>query len=106
MELLLNTSNISQPTIETIEEYAWQKFSKLKKITAGHADRPPVVQISTEFNKHKKSFIFKVVFNFNSEIFVFKIVDKDVRKAIDVSVDNIRKQILRLRGKKWLNTHN
>jgi ribosome-associated translation inhibitor RaiA len=106
MKLLLNAFNVSAPALETIEFYSLKRFQKLNKvIPKAGAESKPLLKVDASYNRRKKVFTVKIILSVQKQQFVFEIYDRDVRRAIDVAASAIRQQILKKKGKKWLNNH-
>lgn len=101
MKILLNAQNFTEPTLETLRQYSQAKFRKLLRVTPKKAHYDPVLQISARYSRNKGVFEIKAVLTINRRQFIFKVDDKDLRRAVDLAETNIRRQILNLKGKRW-----
>lgn len=108
MRILLTAKNISNPTLDTIYNYTNRRFQKIRKLIkkTKFDINLAEVKINAEYNKSSRSFSLKAILSIGGKIFIVRIVDNDVRKAIDSITDNLRMQLVESRGKTWLNAHN
>lgn len=107
MRLLLSSKNLNNPSEETLYTYIQKRFAKIGSfLQKTNLDGETVeTKIKAEYYKNKKLFDIKAVLSIGGKAFVVKISDKDMRRAIDSIVENLRMQLIESRGKSWLNYH-
>jgi ribosome-associated translation inhibitor RaiA len=90
MRLTISAPSLNKPTYETLEEYANKRFKKIEKLLRKKQDTDHELRISA-----KKTGDF---FELSAEVFIpvsiiAKSKDRDLRKAIDTSVDQLKRQL-------------
>lgn len=105
--MLVNAQNLTDPTVQSFKQYSRKRFAKIVSlISRTNIDTNIVeIKINTEYNRRKKIFTVKAVLKVGGRTFVVRFEDRDFRRAIDLIVNNLRKQMVEKRGKDWLNYH-
>jgi ribosome-associated translation inhibitor RaiA len=104
MDLQVSTRHTNDTTRSSIIEYANEKFGSLTdKLFRNHKNITPKIDIKVDFITNAKLFDCKLIMNVHGHTFIFQIKDRNIRRAIDVAVDNFHTQLTRFRGKNWKN---
>ncbi len=95
MQLLFNSTTLTQPTAETLREYGTRKFEKLKKYLPKWNK-----EFAVRITVHKERYMFVVSVELTlPKHMVIKTRHEDLRAAIDAAYETLRNNILRQKDK-------
>lgn len=97
MEFIFNASSLTAPTFETLESYTKKRFAKLKRFLPQNNNTKHTVKVSVEKERHNFVLTAEVI---HTERVLVKTQSDDIRKAIDMAADQLKRNLRRLNDKK------
>jgi len=94
MRLLLNLHNFTEPTVETLREYTTLRFKSIQKILSKRQKERAQLKMSGQFIENKHLFEIKVILELDGKSFIYRFIDKDLRRIVDFAAEKIREQFL------------
>ncbi|MCA9386631.1 HPF/RaiA family ribosome-associated protein [Candidatus Dojkabacteria bacterium] len=90
MHINITAPSLTKPTYQTLEEYATKRFQKIEKLLRKKAQTDHELRIGVDKSGD--------MYELKAEIFipvsiVARVKDRDLRKAVDMAVDQIKRQL-------------
>lgn len=97
MQLLFTSPNLTEPTADTLREYASQRFIKLQRYLPKFEGE---YHIRISVTKERHLFVLSVELSVPKPLIV-KVADKDLRVAVDKAYSVLKTTVVRNKNKRY-----
>ena len=99
MQYLFTAPSLTKPTFETLETYTKKRFRKIERLIPGRISVEATLRISVQKDGDQFALTVEISLH-NGEDILVKEKDRDLRRAIDLSAEQLKQKMSKDKAKR------